>query len=252
MKTTAKKPMKLTAQDIYNKLIQEDKILEVSGCITFDLAQVNIVVKQKDVVGNIIQEWLAGWMKARGIYYQQGENSQMPPDFFLSVDRSVNLLEVKAFNRLATPAFDIADFKSYYRELLSKPYMLHVDYLIFGYEMTSDGQVIIRDLWIKKVWEITRRMGEWPLNLQIKQGVVQKIRPCTWYSTAKRRSFTPFRCLEDFVAAIEETVYRNPDTRHVASTWLVDFKRAYKAHYGMSPSIPRWVDIEQTYIPEEE
>lgn len=243
---------KLTAQDIYDELVNNDKILEVFGRITFDLADVNITVKQKDVVGNIIQEWLAGWMEARGIYFRLGENSQMPPDFFLSEDGTENLLEVKAFNRLASPAFDIADFKSYYRELLDKPYMLHVDYLIFGYEMTSAGEVVIRDLWLKKVWEITRRMGEWPLNLQIKQGVVQKIRPCTWYSTARRRSFAPFRSFEDFVAAIEETVYRNPDTRHAASTWLVNFKRSYEAHYRMRPSIPRWSDIEHTYVPEED
>lgn len=242
----------LTAQEIYDELVNNDKLLEVFGRITFDLADVNITVKQKDVVGNIIQEWLAGWMEARGIYFRLGENSQMPPDFFLSEDGTENLLEVKAFNRLATPAFDIADFKSYCRELLCKPYMLHVDYLIFGYEMTSAGEVVIRDLWLKKVWEITRRMEEWPLNLQIKQGVVQKIRPCIWYSTAKRRSFTPFRCFEDFVAAIEETVYRNSDTRHIASTWLPKFNRAYRTHYNVTPCIPRWSNIEQTYMSEED
>lgn len=242
---------RVTAQDIYAKLIDEDKILTVSGRITFDLANVNIVVKQKDVVGNIIQEWLAGWMSAHNIYFRSGENSQMPPDFFLSEDSTKNLLEVKAFNWLASPAFDIADFKSYYRELLNKPYMLHVDYLIFGYEMTSDGRVVIRNLWLQKVWEITRCMARWPLNLQIKQGVVQKIRPCTWYSTTKKKTFTPFRCFEDFLAAIEETGYRNPDTRHISSTWLVQFKSAYRAHYHVTPKIPRWEEIERTYMPDE-
>lgn len=50
--------MRLTAQEIYNKLINEDKILTLKGQINFYLGDVNIIVKQKDVVGNIMQEWL--------------------------------------------------------------------------------------------------------------------------------------------------------------------------------------------------
>ena len=50
--------MKLTAQEVYNKLMLEDKILEVKGQIKFYLGNVDIVVKQRDVVGNIMQEWL--------------------------------------------------------------------------------------------------------------------------------------------------------------------------------------------------
>lgn len=54
--------MRLTAQEIYNKLINEDKILELKGQIKFYLGDVSIIVRQKDVVGNIIQEWLQGWL----------------------------------------------------------------------------------------------------------------------------------------------------------------------------------------------
>lgn len=237
-----------TAQEIYNRLIQEDHILKVEGQITFELAGVDIIVKQKDVVGNIIQEWLAGWLTSKGISFRVGDNSQMPPDFFLADnDDTTQLLEVKAFNRAATPAFDIAEFKAFQRELLTKPYMLHVDYLIFGYEMTTDGRVIIRDLWLKKVWEITRRMKDWPLNLQIKQGVVHKIRPCTWYSE-HAKDFVAFRRLEDFISALDETVHRNPDTRNASGTWLSHFIQAYQQHYGEKLLIPRWSDIEESYL----
>lgn len=238
--------MNTTAQEIYRRLIEEDHIKEVTGQITFDLASVNIIVKQRDVVGNIIQEWLAGWMTSKGISYRIGENSQMPPDFFLGDGDEAGLLEVKAFNRSASPAFDIADFLAYQRELLSKPYMLHVDYLIFGYEMTADGKVLIKDLWLKKVWEISRRMKDWPLNLQVKQGRVQKIRPCVWYST-QVRNFTPFRCLEDFISAIEHTVYQNPETRQSSAQWLNTFLSAYQKHYGVKLKVPRWDDIKESY-----
>ncbi|EJU74017.1 ngoBV restriction endonuclease family protein [Neisseria meningitidis NM2657] len=73
----------------------------------------------------------------------------MPPDFFLNKkDRSRELLEVKAFNRNAGPGFDIADFKMYSDKIIHKPYMLDVDYLIFGYDMDDNGNVTIKDLWL--------------------------------------------------------------------------------------------------------
>ena len=50
--------MRLTAQQVYDKLIHEDRILELQGQIRFFFGDVDIIVKQKDVVGNIIQEWL--------------------------------------------------------------------------------------------------------------------------------------------------------------------------------------------------
>lgn len=48
--------MRLTAAEIYTKLINDDKVLELNGQIRFFLGDVDIIVKQKDVVGNIIQE----------------------------------------------------------------------------------------------------------------------------------------------------------------------------------------------------
>lgn len=239
---------KLTAQNIFQKLINDYNLLEVEGQISFNLADVGIIVKQKDVVGNIMQEWLQGWLDNNQIAYALNDNTQMPPDFYLEPDdKSKNLLEVKAFNREASPGFDIADFNAYQRELIHKPYMLHVDYLIFGYEMTDQGKVIIKDLWLKKVWEICRRMEEWPLNLQVKKGVVHKIRPCTWYSERPKR-FPPFATLEHFISAIDETVHRNPDTRNQSGTWLNNFKRAYFNHYTERLNIPRWAEIEDLYI----
>lgn len=177
--------MRLTAQEIYRKLVEEEKICELQGQIKFFLGDVNIVVKQRDVVGNIMQEWL----DERNIDYAPSENTQMPPDFFLNPDDiTTNLLEVKAFNRSGNPGFDIADFRMYEEEIIAKPYMLDVDYLIFGYDMSDDGIVTIKDVWLKKVWEITRRMEDWPINLQIKDNVVHKIRPGVWYSDNPART----------------------------------------------------------------
>ena len=123
---------KLTAEQVYDRLVNVDKILEVKGQIKFFLGNVNIIVKQRDVVGNIMQEWLEGWLKANDIAFSPNPNTQMPPDLFLDPDnKEENLLEVKAFNYNASPGFDIADFRAYQEEIIDKPYMLHVKYLIF-------------------------------------------------------------------------------------------------------------------------
>ena len=106
--------MKVNALKVFEKLLDEDKLLEIEGQIKFFLGDVDIIVKQKDVVGNIIQEWLQGWMDKRGIEYALNDNTQMPPDFFLNPEtKTEDLLEVKAFNRSASPGFDIADFRMY-------------------------------------------------------------------------------------------------------------------------------------------
>jgi len=119
----------MTAQQVFDTLINEDKILEISGQIKFFLGDVKIIVKQKDVVGNIMQEWLEGWLKKRNVAYSVNPNTQMPPDFFLSPrDHKHNLLEIKAFNSDASPGFDIADFTMYSEEIIREPYMLDVDY----------------------------------------------------------------------------------------------------------------------------
>lgn len=239
--------MRLTAQQIYNKLVNEDRILEIEGRITFDFGDVNIVVKQKDVVGNIIQEWVQGWLDKNGIEYAPSENTQMPPDFFLNPDDlTQNLLEVKAFNRSATPGFDIADFRAYQREIVAQPYMLHADYLIFGYDMDANGVVTIKDVWLKKVWEITRRMENWPLNLQVKNNVVNKMRPGVWYST-RPRDFLIFESLEHFLSAVEQTVWQNPDTRIHSANWKRQFLASYEEFYGVRLTIPRWDDIADSY-----
>ncbi len=240
--------MRLSAQEIYDRLLNVDHILELEGQIKFFLGDVNIIVRQKDVVGNIMQEWLQGWLDARGIEYAPSENTQMPPDFFLDPDdRTKGLLEVKAFNRNGSPGFDIADFRMYASEIQEKPYMLDVDYLIFGYDMSDDGVVTIKDVWLKKVWQITRRMENYPINLQVKEGVIHKIRPGVWYSE-RVTDYAIFDCLEDFISAIEETTFKEPKLRSsVASTWLAVFQRNYKAWYGEELNIPRWNDIKDKY-----
>lgn len=240
--------IRMTAKQIYDTLLNDEKIKDLNGQIKFTLGKVDIIVKQRDVVGNIMQEWLQGWFEKNNIEYKPNPNSQMPPDFFLSDDETKDLLEVKAFNHKATPGFDIADFNAYSEEIIKKPYMLDVDYLIFAYDMSDNGIVTIKNMWLKKVWQLTRRMENWPLNLQIKDNVVHKIRPGVWYSEKSDSLDYPiFNSLEDFISAVEQTVYQNPKTRERSGTWKSRFLRSYKAFFNIDLKIPRWDEISNQY-----
>lgn len=182
-------------------------------------------------------------------FFRIGDNSQMPPDFYLCEGRNdVGLLEVKSFNDVATPAFDIADFTAFQRAIVERPYFLDVDYLIFSYSMDAEGVVRIKHFWLKKVWEICKPMKDWPLNLQIKANVVHKIRPCVWYREPQRGKMRAFATKEEFLSALEETVYQNPKTHGEAGRWKADFLKSYKVYYGETINIPRWGDIKDTFI----
>lgn len=48
-----------------------------------------------------------------------------------------------------------------------KPYHFDTDFLIFGYAMDEQTcDVVIKDLWLKKIWEITKTMDNWPITVQ--------------------------------------------------------------------------------------
>lgn len=162
----------------------------------------------------------------------------------------MNLVEVKAFNSEGSAGFDIADFKSYVKEIIEKPYMLHVKYLIFAYKMSDEGVVTISDIWLKNIWEISAAMNKkanWTIKVQYKNKQIHKIRPTAWYST--KPSKTPiFESLEDFLGALEETIFKYTETRELANSgWKDKLIDAYYRQYGIRLIIPRWMEIEPKY-----
>lgn len=247
--------MILTADEIYDRLVNDISTFTAKAPIAFAMGDTSITVRRPDTIEAIMQEWLEGWLKKNGIEYALNDNTQMPPDFYLNPDdRKEGLMEIKAFNYRSSPGFDIADFRMYEREIAQKPWMLNVTYLIFGYDMSEDGVVTIKKIWKEKVWEMSRPMESgrannkkiWPINLQIKDGTVHKIRPGKWYSKSPKFSF--FENIEDFIAAVEETVYLNKDTRDEGPGWLQTIIRNYENYYGVSLQIPRWSDIKSKYV----
>lgn len=243
---------RISVEELYDRLEKSDVLqLKFQGIIKVGDIDVNIG-KASDVVGNIMQEWLEGWLRHNNVEFASNPNTQMPPDVFLDPDdKTKNLLEVKAFNFRSSPGFDIADFRMYEQEIVTKPYMLDVTYLVFGYDMSKDGAVTIKRIWKQKVWEITRPMIDtkkikWPISLQQKSGRVHKIRPAKWYRQSKK--FNTFQNVEDFLSAVEQTVYQNIETRADGPGWKQKMEANYKNFFGKRISIPRWDDIRSKYI----
>ena len=239
----------LTAQEIYKALVNQYKIKSLDGLIQFQMGDVSVAVKRRDVIGGILQEWFEKWLIENEIDFLPNPQINMPPDIFLDTDNSkTGWLEIKAFNFNDTPRFSFAEFRTFANELVERPYHLETDYLIFGYKMDEEtGHVKIQDIWLKKIWEITKSMSTWPITVQFKNHVLHELRPCKWYSD--RMTGRIFECVEDFLSAFEETVYQNPDTRHLSGLWKNDFRRAYKKHYGTDINFPRWEEIKNKYMP---
>ena len=163
------------------------------------------------------------------IYFSVPNNTQEFPDFYLNPDYpNENMLEVKAFNYNASPAFDIANFESYCHSVKNKVYRLNADYLIFGYTMNFEGNIKIEKIWLKKIWEIAGNSRRYPLKTQIKRNMIYNIRPNNSFKEGKN---SIFKCKEDFLFAIYKTLldYKGKD---FAEFWKENLAENYKEYFG--------------------
>lgn len=242
--------MNITAEQIYDRLVNVDKIKNVKGQIRLNLGNVDIVVCQKDIVDRIIQEWVKGWLRKNKIAFTVNINVQMSEDICLiSEDKRPELLVVKAFNYPYSPDFYIADLKVYAREIFQKPYMLHAKYLIFGYGFDGVGTLNIRKVWLMNVWEICSARTHRPLNIKHMNGITHKIIPSRWFGN--RSKFSMFSSLEHYLSAIEETLFSYPDTHELSKGWRKKISDSYKDFYGKTITIPRWEELADLYQPKD-
>lgn len=222
----------VTADDVYQKLIEEN-ITQSEGSIEFELADTTVQVESKDVIGRILEDWLGQWMKENDIEYSERDNSQLPPDFYLSSDNNPDkMLEVKAFNKNRGAGFDIADFRGYCDDIINNPKRLNANYLVFEYDMDGKTARITR-LWLKNVWELAGHSGANPLKLQVKRGDIYNIRPVTWYSD--RATYDSFDSKEELLEALYETLMKH-DTIDSSEYdgWLQEMKENYYEATGIT------------------
>lgn len=230
------------AERVFHTLDEEFKFKGAEGRISFYLGDFKITVEQNNVVGNILEEWLAKWLAFRRIPNRHN-HKQASPDFWLNPDNDKeDWLEVKSFT--GSPNFDLAAFRSFIQLIIDEPWKLQSNYLLIKYAMNG-GMVRIEDFWMKKIWEISCTSLQWPIKVQCKRGVITNLRPATWYS--ERSDYPVFKSLEHFLSALEQTVYKYHDTNHLAENWKDRVAESYRKHYGIALDIPRWNDIKNEY-----
>jgi type II restriction enzyme len=227
--------MKVSAEQLYKKLVNDYKLVGQTGRITFTLKDITVKIETKDTVGNLIQEWLKEWMKSEKIDFEENPQSQTFPDIFLdTTDHKKGLLEIKTFDFDRGPGFDLANFDSYSNSLLTNAYRIDSDYLILAYQMTG-SEITIKNVWLKKIWELAGGSSTYPLKVQEKKKVIYNIRPIIWFS--ERSKFGAFKSKEEFLNALNETRYQYSKTHHDNSHWLKSVIKNYKAHTGSSLEI---------------
>lgn len=219
----------ITPRELYQRLI-DSNIIDSTGEITMTLNGTSVTVKSTDTIGNNIQEWLAEWLRVNNIYFATPDNTQNFPDFYLSSStRERNLMEVKSYFSPRKPAFDVANFDSYINSVSEHPYRLDADYLIFAYDL-DDGELKIKKLFLKKVWQITGKSKDYDLTCQRKNGQVYNIRPNSFQS--ERTNLPVFESKEEFIAALYKEYKNKTNQVTVARLWLQTVIDGYREFSG--------------------
>lgn len=221
-------PYSREASTILSKLAKE-QLREARGAIVFSFANIEVHIQEKSSIGYLLQEWLEHWLEQQDIYFRHPAHSQTFPDLFLTPSSTHALLEIKSFDATASANFDVANFDAYHRSLKTDAYRLDADYLIFAYHF-EQGVFRIKELWLKKIWEICTNAKDFPLKVQRKQGIIHNIRPATWYSPRSR--YQPFQNRRDFVEAIYQTLQRYAPRQNDTLDWLDSVTQNYQEHTG--------------------
>lgn len=218
----------ITAQQLLLKLTSLH-LERTMGVISFNLAGVSVKINTTDTVGITLQAWLKQYLIDNNIYFFEPANTQEFPDFFLDSNQPYkHMLEVKAFNYNATPAFDIANFESYCSSVKEKPYRLDADYLIFGYVMDVSGNITVKKVWLHKIWQIAGRSERFPLKTQVKRDMIYNIRPNTDFKAGNKG---PFKTKDDFLYAIYKTLVSYKG-KSFADDWKDILTINYREYYG--------------------
>jgi type II restriction enzyme len=214
---------KKTIEEMFDELLTSG-VIDSPGRLSFSLAKIDINVNSKDVVGGVLQEWLGHWMQSRHYDVTSPANSQAFPDFYLN---EFDMLECKSFAYGKKPGFDVAAYSSYIESLNSIPSRLDASYIVFGYTL-ENGIVFIKNIWLKKVWQLTGPSVTNLLELQVKRQYPQNIRP-------KNFPINPQACFAsrlEFCEKLHMSAIRFKPIRGHSEGWLENLKINYREYSG--------------------
>lgn len=208
----------MLVEEIYQMLVNE--VEGSTGLTEFTLNGLSIRMTSRDSIGFLLQDWLEAWFIEKGINYSTLENTQEFPDFIIhNIDFYENL-EIKSWNYLEGPAFDLANFESYIDMIHNDPYKLFAKYFVFGYILDADGYLTIEKIYLKNIWELTGPARLRPLTVQAKRGMIYNIRPKNFRNV----NVELFRGPLEFLQAIKNTMEEYNSEKDMV-TWYDDIVR---------------------------
>lgn len=218
----------MSAKNLFNTLIKRN-IVGDSGVVYFQMNGIKTIINDNNIIGNVIQSWLQSFMDKNNIFYRLVEHTQKFPDFYLNKKlNNISLLEVKCFTGSAN--FDVANFLAYCHSIVENPYRLNADYLIFEYEPQLD-KIVIKNIWLKKVWEICGSSERSSIKIQWKKGQPYNIRPANWKG-GKNVKYPPFTSRLEFVQALYQVLKTHPSADELRKNWLKNVSTLFKKQTG--------------------
>ncbi len=237
------------ANDLYTALNSSVTPKSIKGEITVDLASVKCTISGKDAIGHLIQEWFFEWCKRNTFKVIPNSHTQQFPDYYLDFEgNEKGMLEIKNFNYEASPAFDVADFYAFVETITSDIHKLYADYIVFGYSLSSNGELKIPKVWKLKIWEITGVSADNHVTCQIRgkkcqkekdkkladdnidmKGRIQKFRPYNFKDSGNKNKFkSPL----EFLNAVQLLLSHNNHTKADYADWLDKVKKSHIEKYG--------------------
>lgn len=181
-----------------SNLLNKD-VFKKQGSIMIYVGGIPQVSRSNDIVGNCLQEWLPAWFKDNGLNLTPNPHTQEFPDFVAHFKDGDVDMDIKCWNFENSPAFDIANFNSFYKVIYSNPAKLKAKYLTIGYKPNIHG-FTIEYIDIKNLWDILGPTRKYPLGIQVKSKRPYAIRPINFLKNPDGS----FGNLKDLIYAVKE------------------------------------------------
>lgn len=191
-------PLKKEIGEFLHKYLDKEIIIKAT------LESPEITIEGNDAVGTILEEFFAKLLTEKFEHLIKGESNE-PPDIF--DEKNKWNLEIKCFLVGGVNQFDIYSISKFLGEKeeadwLSKA-LYKTDYIIFGYEINSDGKRYLKSIDHKKLHEILGYGTKHEISVQYSGGQYKNIRPAN-VSTWNDKTKTPKKFIKHFKKFIDK------------------------------------------------
>lgn len=216
------------------ELLLKEDILHKGGNITISIGDIPKISHTRDIIGNCLQEWLPQWFQDNGLDLEANKSTQTFPDFVAHFADKSEMVDIKCWNYLNNPSFDIANFDSFYTVVYDKPDKLFAKYLTIGYAPTLHG-FTIEYINLLNMWQIVGKSTKYPLSLQVKRNRPYAIRPINFSKGPDKAFNDPIKLIK----AVYQTRNMFPATDETPYTPEEWYKKVYKSIQPLINEAPK-------------